>query len=201
VSAVSSSIAHTKRSRTTVAWRNLVLALLAVALNRQAAVADQTDTRLDGLFAQLETAESAGAAHPIEAQIWGIWMQSGVDRIDSLMKIGVTALNATDYNGAVEAFSRVVALAPNFAEGWNKRATALYLMGRTTESMQDIDRVMALEPRHFGALSGLGLCNARLGKDQAALEAFERAAAVDPRADGIRMNIEETKKRLARHSI
>jgi len=178
-----------------------VLALLVVVLSSQAAVADQTDARLDGLFARLETAKTPDAAQTIEAQIWEIWMQSGTNRIDTLMEVGVAALNDSNYNGAVEAFSRVVALAPKFAEGWNKRATALFLMGRTAESIQDIDQVLALEPRHFGALSGLGLCNARLGRDQAALEAFERAAAIDPRADGIRLHIEETKKRLARHSI
>jgi tetratricopeptide (TPR) repeat protein len=196
VPSVSNATAHAKRSRIMV-----VLALFAVVLGSQTTLADQTDARLDRLFAQLQTAESAGSAHPIEAQIWGIWMQSGIDRIDGLMGAGVAALNAADYDGAVEAFSRVVTLAPDFAEGWNKRATALYLMGRTTESMQDIDHVLALEPRHFGALSGLGLCNVRLGKDPAALQAFERAAAIDPRADGIQMNIEETRKRIARHSI
>lgn len=201
MSTLSNLAAHTKRSRATVAWQRLALALFAVVLSRQGAVADQSDARLGGLFAQLETAESTGAAQPIEAQIWTIWMQSGVDGVDAAMGAGVAALNAADYNGAVEAFSRVVTLAPDFAEGWNKRATALYLMGRTVESMQDIDRVLALEPRHFGALSGLGLCNVRLGKDQAALEAFKRAAAIDPAADGIRMNIEETRKRIARHSI
>ncbi len=182
-----------KYSRTAI-----VLALLAAS---HAARADQTDARLDGLFAQLGTASSADAAQPIEAQIWGIWLQSGVDRINGLMGIGIAAMNQANYDDAMEAFSRVVTLAPDFAEGWNKRATVLYLMGRTTESMQDIDHVLALEPRHFGALSGLGLCNVRLGKDQAALDAFKRAAAIDPAADGIQTNIEETRKRIARHSI
>ncbi len=196
MSTVSNATGHTKRTRIVV-----VLALLAAVLGGRPTLADQTDARLDGLFAQLQTAESADAAHPVEAQIWGIWMQSGADRIDGLMGAGVAALNAGDYDRAVAAFSRIVTLAPDFAEGWNKRATALYLMGRTPESMQDIDHVLALEPRHFGALSGLGLCNVRLGKDQAALQAFERAAAIDPRADGIQMNIEETRKRIARHSI
>jgi tetratricopeptide (TPR) repeat protein len=110
-------------------------------------------------------------------------------------------MNGDDLDGAFEAFSRVVAMAPKFAEGWNKRATVLFLMGRTAESISDIDHVLVLEPRHFGALSGLGLCNARLQKDKAALEAFQRAAAVDPQSEGIRRNIEETRRRLERHSI
>jgi tetratricopeptide (TPR) repeat protein len=178
-----------------------IAALVGLLAMGRAATADQTDSRLEGLFTELRTAESADAAAPVEAQIWQIWMQSGDEHVDNLMAVGVDAMNGDDLDGAFEAFSRVVAMAPKFAEGWNKRATVLFLMGRTAESISDIDHVLVLEPRHFGALSGLGLCNARLQKDKAALEAFQRAAAVDPQSEGIRRNIEETRRRLERHSI
>jgi tetratricopeptide (TPR) repeat protein len=178
-----------------------ILMLLACLLAAPGAVADQTDSRLDGLFAELKTAPDDDAAHGIEAQIWEIWMTSGDEDVDGLMTVGVEAMNGSDYDAALAAFSRIVALKPDFAEGWNKRATALYLLGRFDDSIKDIGRVLALEPRHFGALSGLGLCNAELNQDQAALDAFSRALAVDPNMSSVRSNIEELKKRIARHSI
>jgi tetratricopeptide (TPR) repeat protein len=178
---------------------SLIIALIALA--GPSAFADQKDPRLDKLFTQLKSVTSAEEAQPIEAQIWEIWMQSGDENVDALMAIGVSALNGSDYGQALKAFDRVVNLAPNFAEGWNRRATTLYLMGRFAESIKDIDRVLALEPRHFGALSGLGLCNAQLNKDKEALDAFERAATVDPNMPSVNTNIEELKKKLAKQSI
>jgi tetratricopeptide (TPR) repeat protein len=178
-----------------------LLVLFAGLLAAPAARADQTDARLDGLFSQLKSAETDAAAHVVEARIWEIWMESGDESIDGLMTIGVVAMNGNNYDRAFAAFSRIVALKPRFAEGWNKRATALYLLGRFDDSIKDIDRVLALEPRHFGALSGLGLCNAELNQDQAALDAFTRALAVDPNMSSVKANIEELKKRIARHSI
>jgi tetratricopeptide (TPR) repeat protein len=158
--------------------------------------ADQTDPRLDGLFTQLRQANSTEAARPIESDIWEIWLQSGDPAADTLMADGIAAMNAGDAEQAMAAFDRLVALKPNFAEAWNKRATALYLLGRFPESIKDIDRVLALEPRHFGALSGLGLCDLQLDRDKAALDAFERAAAVDPNLPGVRSRIEALRKQL-----
>jgi Flp pilus assembly protein TadD len=177
-------------------------ALLASGLLASpAALADQKDPRLDGLFARLKVASDLAAAQPIEAEIWGIWMQSGDDNVDNLMAIGVAGLNEEDYNQAYEAFSRVVKLAPNFAEGWNKRATTLYLMGRFVESVQDIRKTLALEPRHFGALSGLGMCEEQLNKDKEALDAFQKALSLDPNMLGVKLSVDEIKKRLANSSI
>jgi tetratricopeptide (TPR) repeat protein len=181
-------------------WPALLL-LLAGLLAAPGVGADQKDPRLDALFAELKSAESADAAAPVEAQIWEIWLQSGDAKVDAVMAEGIAALDEADYDTALAAFSDVVAQAPEFAEGWNKRATTLYLMGRLADSIADIGRVLALEPRHFGALSGLGLCNVQLEKDQAALDAFQRALAVDPNSSGVKRNIEELKKRIERHSI
>jgi tetratricopeptide (TPR) repeat protein len=181
--------------------RIIALILAAGLLAGPAAFADQKDPRLDGLFAQLKGAADMDAAQPIEAEIWGIWMQSGDDNVDNLMAIGVAGLNDSDYDQAYQAFSRVVKLAPNFAEGWNKRATTLFLMGRFAESVQDIEKTLALEPRHFGALSGLGMCNERLNKDKEALDAFQKALAVDPNMPGVKLSVDEIKKRLANSSI
>ena len=165
------------------------------------ASADQKDPRLDKLFTQLKAAPTLAEAQPLEAQIWEIWMQSGDQNVDALMAIGTSALNDEDYNQAYRAFGRVVQLAPDFAEGWNKRATALYMLGRYDDSIKDIAKVLELEPRHFGALSGLGLCNAQLDKEKEALDAFEKALAINPNMPGIRQDAEDMKKSLAAKSI
>jgi tetratricopeptide (TPR) repeat protein len=165
------------------------------------AAADQHDASLEPLMTELKTAPTAEAARPIEQRIWSIWGKSGDATVDILMEQGVARLNEGDDDAALELFDRIVGLAPGFAEGWNKRATTLYTMGRFDRSIQDIDKVLALEPRHFGALSGLGLCNIRLGNDKAALAAFQRAAALDPNLPGVQANIEALKKRLIRDSI
>jgi Flp pilus assembly protein TadD len=165
------------------------------------ATADQNDARLDPLITALKSAPTSQAARPIEERIWAIWAKSGDKAVDDLMAEGIAHLNSGDHGAALDRFNRVVELAPGFAEGWNKRATTLYTMGRFAESAQDIDKVLALEPRHFGALSGLGLCNVRLGKDREALAAFQRAAAVDPNLPGVQAQIEALKKRLINDSI
>lgn len=177
------------------------LALILIGFALSPALADQKDPRLDKLFTQLKAATSQEDALPIEAKIWEIWGQSGDQNVDALMAIGTSALNDDDYNQAYRAFGRVVQLAPDFAEGWNKRATALYLLGRYDDSMKDIAKVLALEPRHFGALSGLGLCNAQLDKEKEALDAFEKALAINPNMPGIRQDAEDMKKSLAAKSI
>jgi tetratricopeptide (TPR) repeat protein len=165
------------------------------------AAADQKDPRLDPLFADLKAAPSTQEAGPIEQRIWLIWSKSGVETVDRLMAEGTARLNEGNNDAALALFDRVVKLAPEFAEGWNKRATTLYAMGKFDQSALDIDRVLALEPRHFGALSGLGLCDIRLGKEREALAAFQRAAAFDPQMPGVQARIEVLKKRLIENSI
>ena len=183
---------------------NLRLSALVVVLFAMlagVAQADQKDPRLDKLFEQLKTAVNTEVAQPIEEQIWNIWLESGDQNVDALMAIGVAAMNDSNYDQAYRAFSRVVDLAPNFAEGWNKRATVLYLMGRYEDSIKDIGKTLALEPRHFGALSGLGLCNAQLDREKEALDAFEKALAINPNMPGIKLDADEMKKQLGNKSI
>jgi tetratricopeptide (TPR) repeat protein len=181
--------------------RIISLALASCIGMGMPAAADQHDPSLEPLMTELKTASTVGAARLIEQQIWVIWGKSGDKAVDTLMEQGVARLNQGDDDAALALFDRIVGLAPGFAEGWNKRATTLYSMGLFERSIADIDKVLALEPRHFGALSGLGLCNIRLGNDKAALVAFQRAAALDPNLPGVQANIEALKKRLIRNSI
>lgn len=157
---------------------------------------DQSDPSLPGLFAQLQAAASADEAQVFAAQIWNIWMQAHDPAADRLMATGAAAMNTGDYGSALETFGRLVEAKPNFAEGWNKRATVLYLLGRYQESAADVAKVLALEPRHFGALSGLALCDERLGKDADALQALRQLAVVFPEMRGLKERIRALTKKV-----
>jgi len=158
--------------------------------------ADQKDPRLPGLFAALGKAPTPEFAQAIEISIWEIWFQHPDPVIGKLMENAVKATAVDDFASAERALNQVVVLAPDYAEGWNRRATLYFLMGRIDESLADIDAVLALEPRHFGALSGQGLCF--LAKDDlaAAAESFKRALAVNPQMPGARANFDALKKKL-----
>ena len=177
-----------------VAW--LLIVVLSALTTSGPTRSDQSDPRLPGLFAQLQAAPSAEAAQPLAAQIWSLWMQAGGPVADQLMAIGLSAMNAGDYRVALDAFGQLVEDKPAFAEGWNKRATLLYLLGRYQESVADIAKVLALEPRHFGALSGLALCDEQLGKDGDALQALRRTAAVFPKMPSLKERIEALTKKV-----
>ena len=172
-----------------------IAALLSIALAASAA-ADQRDPRLAGLFQRLKAAETLEAAQPIEAEIWMIWAQSDNDDVNLLMSIGVNAIAREDYRTALELFDKMVEVAPDFAEGWNKRATVLYLIGEYGRSHADVEKVLELEPRHFGALSGLGLIHMAQGDEEGALDAFRRALAVNPTMPGPQQWVEELKERV-----
>lgn len=178
-----------------------LLAGALVAGFGHAAKADQTDPKLDRLFADLKGAEPGDAAGLIEAEIWQTWGQANDTTVDQEMADGAALMTSGDLAGALTVFDKVVAQAPKFAEGWNKRATTLYFMGRLDDSKRDIGHVLALEPRHFGALSGLSMCEMRLNRTREAIEALERAQAIDPSLRGIAANIQQLKAKLARESI
>lgn len=156
------------------------LAAIILALSLGTAMADQNDPRLDTLFQELHDAATVEESMPIQNAIWRIWTQSGSDTVDLLMEKGTGAMQQRDFAVALAMFNAIVEIEPGFAEGWNKRATLYYLMGRHEESLADIDRVIELEPRHFGALSGAGLVNMALERPEAALKAFKRALDANP---------------------
>lgn len=163
--------------------------------------ADQKDPRLDALFADLKKVSGYLQGRTIEQQIWSIWLAAGEPDIDKLMGEGVEAMAAQDFKTALADFTKIVELAPEFAEGWNKRATVRYLIGDFEGSLADVDMTLALEPRHFGALSGLGLINTALERDEEAIVAFEQALAVNPHMPGVLANIEYVKQRLKDREI
>lgn len=159
-------------------------------------IAAQDDPRLDALFGKLKSTHDVTEAHDIEQVIWRVWSVSGNDKVDAIMAKGVRAMTFRDHAAALGAFDEIVRLAPRFAEGWNKRATIHYLLGDYKASAADIESTLALEPRHFGALSGLGLVRLAQGDEAKALEAFEAALEVHPNLPGADSHIKELRQRV-----
>jgi tetratricopeptide (TPR) repeat protein len=178
-----------------------VFALLWLIVVSVGTGAAQDDRRLDDLFHTLLTTEDPGQAQRAESQIWQIWTDSGHEDINALMTRGVDAMNRRQFDRALDTFDEIVRLAPGFAEGWNKRATVYYLRDELTESVEDIRRTLALEPRHFGAISGMGLIFLERGDEAAALQAFESVLEINPHAPGARLRVEYLRARLRGNAI
>ncbi|MBI78744.1 MAG: hypothetical protein CMM53_13395 [Rhodospirillaceae bacterium] len=151
----------------------------------------QNDPRLLPLFDALRTTKDPDEALEIEAGIWALWGLSGDEDIDQLMTIGISALGESDGETALLAFNEVIEKAPSYAEGWNKRATLFYLAGEPELSISDIKKTLELEPRHFGALSGLGLVYIDIGEERKALDAFEEALKIHPHMEGTKTQVHE----------
>ena len=117
------------------------------------------------------------------------------------MTAGVEAMRLRDFDTALDVFNRVVERAPEFAEGWNKRATVHYLQNHLSESVEDIQRTLALEPRHFGALSGMGLIFMQMGDDTGALKAYEEVIKIHPHSPSARYHIDALKAKLRNQMI
>ena len=148
---------------------------------------------LDTLFDALKVAPDAESAKAIENRIWALWMVSGSDTCNLLMVRAKMAADGKDYDLALTLLNAVVELKPDYVEGWNRRATIYYLKKDYAHSIADIREVLAREPRHFGALSGLGLILQEIGDDKDALEAYRRVLAIDPRQE----HVAETVKSLS----
>jgi tetratricopeptide (TPR) repeat protein len=133
--------------------------------------------------------------------MWTIWLRSGNDQVDTLMAEGIRLMEAEQYPEAVEVFDQIIAQAPKFAEGYNRRATVYYLMLEFEKSIADIHQTLELNPVHFGALSGMGLCYLGLVEPRQALEWFERAVAVNPNMDTIQSYIQQIREFLRNQTL
>jgi len=179
---------------TTVILSGLLLSLATSAWG------DQQDQRLNLAFAQLAKASSPQGVRVLESRIWKIWLEHPQPRINEMMRWGVEALNTQDYPTALKLFDSLVEAAPEFAEGWNKRATARFLVGNYEGSIEDIRKTLALEPRHFGALSGLGMIHTNQERWFAAMAAFEQALRIHPHLIGVRHTINKLQQQLRKKS-
>lgn len=182
-------------------WLAIVFLLAVVASG--SALAGQDDPRLDPLFERLAATDDPAEVRWIEGRIWLIWMtyDGGDGDVVRLMRQGQQAQADGDLAAAEGYYDRVVELAPDFAEGWNRRATVRYLRGDYAGSIADIEATLALEPRHFGALAGLGLCYLGLAAPERALDAFEEALAVNRHLAGARAHAEALRMMLSGQPI
>ncbi len=157
-------------------------------------MSDQNDPELELLFDRLQTTQDSDEAQVIIQKIWFIWYQHENQEIEYLMEQGEVSMRRSDYDQAVGIYSRVISLDPEFAEGWNRRATIYYLMEEYDLSTQDVGKTLSLEPRHFGALSGQGLIYLKQEKPELAVEFFKQALEVNPHMLNIRKNLEVLEK-------
>jgi len=125
-----------------------------------------------------------------EAALWAVWSRSGDDAIDDILEIGVAQMREGQVQASVETFSEIIGRRPDFAEGWNKRATAYYMLGDWRRSAADCDEVLRRNPQHFGALSGYGMIWLQLDEPTRALERFEQAIAVNPNLESVQSTID-----------
>ena len=140
---------------------------------------------LDFLFGALKAAPDEASARHVEARIWAQWMQTPSDTAALLMSRAKQAMDAQKVDVALKLLDSVIKLRPDYTEAWNRRATLYYLKNDYVHSIQDIQQVLVREPRHFGALAGLGMIMQDLGDDKRALEAFRKALAVNPHLEKV----------------
>lgn len=140
---------------------------------------------LEFLFGALKVAPDDAAARYVEARIWSIWTRTNSDTAQLLMTRAKTAADAKNYDVALQLLNKVTLLRPDYVEGWNRRATINYLRDNYTEALADIRQVLAREPRHFGALAGLGMILQAIGDERRALEAFRKALEINPRIERV----------------
>ena len=140
---------------------------------------------LDFLFEALKAAPDAETGKAIEQRIWALWFVSGSETADLLMSRVKTAVEGKDLDLAVKLLDAIIDIRPEYGEAWNRRATLYFMKKDYSRAVADIRQVLAREPRHFGALSGLGLIFQEIGDDRRALEVYRRALAVNPRLEKI----------------
>jgi tetratricopeptide (TPR) repeat protein len=140
---------------------------------------------LDFLFGALKVAPDEASAKHVEARIWALWMQTPSDTAALLMMRAKAAMDAQQMDVALKLLDAVIKLRPDYVEGWNRRATLYYLQNDYAHSLEDIEQVLVREPRHFGALAGLGMIMQDLGDEKRALDAFRKALAVNPHLDKV----------------
>ena len=144
------------------------------------ALSDQNDPRLNNLFKKLNETENQDEIRDLISDIWNIWYEVDDPKVIEYFEKGIQAMNLRNYPLAIRFFNNLIEEDPNFAEGWNKRATVHFMMGNFDQSMQDIIKTLELEPRHFGALDGMGLIFIHQGQFQQALDVYDKMLEIFP---------------------
>lgn len=153
--------------------------------------------KLNELFATLKSSKSEAIANDLANSIREEWIASGSATVDLLMQWALQAMNRKDNGAAMDFLDQVVTLKPDFAEGWNRRATLHFTMNNYSKSMLDIEKTLELEPRHFGALAGMGMIFLTLDKKEQALLAYQKALEVYPLMRDIQKTVGELEDQMA----
>ena len=160
------------------------------------------DINLDQLFYQLKKSSNASLAFEIEMKNWSIWSTHPTqEKLTKLLANGSDLMSKGEWKKSYKVFSTIIDVAPDWVEGWNKRATVLYLMGRYQDSLKDIDEVLKRERRHFGALSGQGLVHLELKNYEKAIESYEAVQKIYPLISSAKIMIPQLKKLIKDESI
>ena len=164
-------------------------------------IPDERIKKLNQLFDDLKT-QNYSAAYKVEQEIWQIWSTHPNDEnLTMLLNKGSSLVNESKYNQAIDIFSKAINLDPLWAEAWNKRATVFYLSGNFEKSQKDIDKVLELEKRHFGALAGQGLVNIQLKNYDKAIDSYKKAKEIYPSMKSPDIMIEQIKKLINKNNL
>lgn len=176
-------------------WIKLA-ATLVVMLSSQSLAADQNSKELPALFGKLQKAENPQQAVVIETEIWKKWYERDDDSGGKKMTNAIDAMGTGRYTVALTLLNELVNVEADFAEAWNRRATVHYLLGNYKQSLSDIEQTLTLEPRHFGAMSGIGMIMLKLGQTDKALHAFERVLEISPQNVGAVKSVKELESKM-----
>lgn len=174
----------------------LICLMLVMCIFSPIGLTDQNDAELEPLFEQLQLAQSDSQAKAIEAQIWQHWLAIEDENAAALLSQLTYAMSLGQHELALDLCNQLIDSNSDFAEGWNKRATVHYLLGNHGLSVADIKQTLLLEPRHFGALSGLGLIFMASGNFQAALDAFNAVLELSPSSTNARNSVARAKSMI-----
>ena len=181
-------------------YLNCILIILFV-LNTTNLEANDKNKKLDRLFNDLKF-KNATLSYKIEQKIWELWSTHPTDKNLTLMLAeGSGLVNKQKFDQAIVVFSKVIDLDPNWAEAWNKRATVLYMVGEFQKSQDDIDKVLELEERHFGALAGQGLVNIQLENYDKAIMSYKKAQQIYPKMKSPKIMIKQIEELIRSQSI
>jgi len=181
-------------------YLNYILIILFV-LNITNLEANDKNKKLDRLFNDLKF-KNATLSYEIEQKIWELWSTHPSDQnLTKMLAEGSTLVNKKKFDQAIVVFSKVINLDPKWAEAWNKRATVLYMVGEFQKSQDDIDKVLELEERHFGALAGQGLVNIQLENYDKAIMSYKKAQQIYPNMKSPKIMIKQIEELIRSQSI
>ena len=178
-----------------------ILAIFILFLSTTTLSANDRDVELDKLFLELKK-DIPSLSSRIAQQIWMLWSTHPTDqKLTSLLDEGSRLIQDQQYNRAIDVFTEAIELDPTWAEAWNKRATVFYMVGEFQKSQEDIDKVLGLEERHFGALAGQGMVNIQLKNYDKAKRSYQKAQEIYPAMKSSKVMIEQIEELIKRQSI